>query len=358
MKKTIKMIGMACLVGALAFVGSSCKKNNTNNTSSIKLGLPTLEETSVDGERVYIEYSDLGNSTLWSRNDQVMYYNLKDDYTKSVRQVYTLYDGAGTSVAHFSGLPLGDVEEGAPGYFAFYPAEKVMNDDNDQFDNGIGPRNSQTFTVDSIQNYNANTMDPTSCVLAINGFAPEESFTFAHIFGFVRLKLKGAADKAVESISITDKSFSLTGKITVDLPAVNSVKLNRLVNMMHDATYTYDEINAQLLPYLYTDEDGLHYNSEPTGKTVKLECGGVQLNPDNYTDFYITLRPGSLGNGFVVTVKYTDGTQEVFRRCDPEAQEWGFDPAQTGHYVPGTTIPMFPRYFTVLPGTVLGIRLN
>ena len=47
MKKTIKMIGMACLVGALAFVGSSCKKNNTDNTSSIKLGLPTLEETSV-----------------------------------------------------------------------------------------------------------------------------------------------------------------------------------------------------------------------------------------------------------------------------------------------------------------------
>jgi hypothetical protein len=82
------------------------------------------------------------------------------------------------------------------------------------------------------------------------------------------------------------------------------------------------------------------------------------LNPDNYTDFYITLRPGSLSNGFVVTVKYTDGTQEVFRRCDPDAQEWGFDPAQTGHYVPGTNIAMFPRYFTVLPGTVLGIRLN
>ena len=72
MRKSIKMFGAMALVGALAFVGSSCKKNNTNNTSSIKLGLPTLEETSVDGERVYIEYSDLANSTLWSRGDQVM----------------------------------------------------------------------------------------------------------------------------------------------------------------------------------------------------------------------------------------------------------------------------------------------
>ena len=50
MKKTFKMIGMACLVGAFAFAGSSCKKNDTDTTSSFKVSLPAVEETTIGEE--------------------------------------------------------------------------------------------------------------------------------------------------------------------------------------------------------------------------------------------------------------------------------------------------------------------
>ena len=351
MKKTIKMIGMACLVGAFAFVGSSCKKNNTD-TTSIKLNLPALEEINVGSERAYIDYSD-GQKMKWSKDDQIMYYNLNSEPSRSIRQVYTLYNGAGTTAGYFSGLPLGDVQDPELGYFAFYPASKVV-------DHPLGPRNSQTFDVPEVQNYNYATMDPKSLVMAVKGFSPSESATFSHIFGFVRLRLKGT--QKVEWISITDNFFHLSGTATVDLPAVNSQRLSELVRMSANPVYSWEEYFAALEPYLYTEDDGLHYHAEGTGKTLTLNCGeeGVQLNPSEYTNFFITVRPGDLGKGFVVRVKYKDVTEPVeFQQFNPENPAWAYAPemGETGYWTEDH-LPKYPRGFSVQPRTVIGYRLN
>lgn len=350
MKKTIKMIGMACLVGAFAFVGSSCKKNNTD-TTSIKLSLPAIEEINIGEERAYIDYGD-GQKMKWSKDDAIMYYNLNSDPERSIRQEYTLYAGAGTTLGYFNGLPLGDVQDPNLGYFAFYPAEKVR-------DYPLGERNSQTFDVPTEQNYNYETMDPKSLVMAVKGFSPSESATFAHIFGFVRIRIKGT--QKVEWVSITDNYFELSGTATIDIPAVDPERLSNLVQMSANPAYSWEQYFAALDPYLHTEDDGLHYHAVGTGKTLTLNCGdGVQLNPNEYTNFFITVRPGALGKGFVVKVKYEGVDEPVeYQQFNPENEAWAYAPemGEHGYWTPNH-LPKYPRGFSVQPRTVIGYRLN
>lgn len=352
MKKTFKMIGMACLLGAFAFVGSSCKKNNTD-TTSFKVNLPSVEETTIGEDRAYIDWAD-GRYMKWSREDKVMFYNLNgSDYTKSIRNVYSLYEGAGETHAHFSGGVMGDEQD--PGYFAFYPAEKVEN-------YPIGPRNSQTFDVPAVQHYNKGTMDATSLVMAAKEWAPTDDVTFKHIFGFIKVRIQADADKnwnKVEWISVTDKTFNLTGDVTIDLPGVDSEELDRLINLCYNRPDLdfYSVYMAQLNSYL----SSINYHANGTGKTITLICDEpVQLGPDPnnpenpYTDFFITLRPGALATGFTVTVKF-EGVAEphVFTQFDPDATDWAY-----GTYMYAPNVPRYPRQFTIKPGYSMGTRVN
>jgi hypothetical protein len=328
------MLGMACLLGAFAFVGSSCKKNT--ETNSIKVGLPTVEETNIDGDRAYIDFND-GNKMKWSKDDQIMFYNLNSDYTKSIRNPYVIFNGVGTIDGDFEGESMGAAQD--LGYYAFYPAEKVEN-------YPIGPRNSQTFEVPAEQQYNVGTMDATSLVMAVKGHSPFEHFSMSHIFGFIKLRLKGT--QKVEWISVTDNEFNLSGTITIDLPAVNANTLQALINKCANYQISWESYAAELDTYLH-GEGGLNYSSEPTGQTMTLYCDDpVQLNASNYTDFFITLRPGSLCKGFVVTVKY-QGVEEpvVYNKFNPGAAEWAY-----GAY------PQYPRGFAIRPGNIMGAKVN
>lgn len=349
MKKTFKMVGMACLVGAFAFLGSSCKKNNTD-TTSIKVTLPAVEEMNIGEERAYINWED-GRHMMWSRDDMFMFYNLNSDYTKSIRNIYTLYEGADTQTAHFSGGVMGDEQD--LGYFCFYPAQKVM-------DHPIGPRNSQTFDVPAEQHYNPRTMDPTSLVMAVKGKAPSDDFTFLQIFGFLKVRIQAEAGRdRVEWVSVTDKSFNLTGDITVDIPAVDPGTLEELIGRCANPNVAWNDYMTQLNTYLHE----MNYSSNPTGKTVTLICDEpVQLGPDPndpnnpYTDFFITLRPGALANGFVVTVKY-EGVDEpvVYDQYDPESSHWYLNlPTQVDAY--GNYL--YPRKFCIRPSYSIGARIN
>ena len=339
MKKTVKMIGMACLVGAFAFAGSSCKKNNNNNTS-INVNMPRVEVSSVDGDRAYIDYFD-GNIMKWSEDDQVMFYNLNSDYTKSVRNIYTIYDGVGTTGGYFNGGNMGAAQN--VGYYAFYPASMVVN-------HNIGSGNSQTFEVPASQNYNVNSMDPTSLVMAVKGFAPTEDFNLKHIFGFVNLRLKGT--KCVDKIIITDNAFNLNGNITLDIPSITSTTagtLETICDGLADYNVDYEMVWAQFNQML-TD---MNYTSEPGDKTMTLDCSGVygvDLYPDNYTNFIFTLRPGALHQGFRVKVEYTDGSSDIFDKYNYGTQAY--------EDVFGSEQSDFPRGFCVKPGYLMNYNVN
>lgn len=273
MKKTVKMIGMACLLGAFAFAGSSCKKNN-NETTSVKVNLPVVAETTVDGEKAYIDYS-AGNVMKWSAGDQIMVYNLDEaDYTQSEAEVYTLYNGAETQVADFRGKNLSAMKDS---YYIFYPASKVVN-------YPLGPNNTQTFEVPAEQTYNGETMDPTSLVMAYKNTALN-NFNLDHIFGFIDLRMKGT--KSVQSIELVDNAFNLTGNVSLELPMVNTTNLLDL-QAACTGTGTWEAYQATMISTL----QAMGYTSEPTGKSITLNCGGVQLNNNTPTHFIISLRPG------------------------------------------------------------------
>lgn len=336
MKKTFKMIGMACLVGAFAFVGSSCKKNNTD-TTSIKANMPALEENYIDGDRAYIDFND-GNKMKWSEGDQIAIYNLAENYTQSVRNIYTLISGANTTEGHFSGGVMGDLNEGFDGYYAFYPASMVVN-------HPIGPRNSQTFDIPATQNYHYNCMDPTSLVMTVKGEGIMDHFRMKHIFGFADFKLKGT--KKVKRIVVTDNQFPLNGDVTADLPCFTHEFYFRLKNgILEMADYRCDysmamaSLNAMLQQFNYMGYAG--------GYTMTLECGdGVQLNPNTYTKFIMTLCPGALCQGFSVTVYYTDNTSVTFNKFNPNHADYGYASNQA-----------LPRAFCTKPGTINHFSLN
>jgi hypothetical protein len=309
MKKTFRVLGMACLVGAFAFLGSSCNKE-TETTSSVQASLPVVEEAGTFGEglRAYIDYHD-GNKMKWSEGDAVMIYNLadNDNWEQSKREVYTLVAGAGTTQGGFMGQPLG--ERLSEGFRVFYPASKVVN-------HPLGERNSQTFDVPATQTYAYDCMDPTSLVMACKPLADvmeadHASFQMQHIFGFANIRiadLRAGGPKKVKSVKIEDCFYNLNGNITADLPGVDSGVLSGLIDACAGAATddAFDTYMSNLVNYLHT----VNYTSEPGDHTMTLNCpGGVQLKNDAYTNFIFSLRPGALSRGFDILITFTDGEE-------------------------------------------------
>lgn len=347
MKKTFRMIGMACLVGAFAFVGSSCKKEKTEVTS-FRVSMPAVEEASIGGDRAYIDVNN-GNKMKWYRDDQVVFYNLAEDYTHSVRNVYTLTSGANTPDGYFTGDVMGELNEGFDGYYGFYPASKVVN-------HPIGPRNSQTFDVPNKQVIQAIPgdilMDPQSLVMALKGEGIMTSGTFRHIFGFAGLKLKGT--RAVDKIVVEDNEFPLSGNVTLDIPYITdntAVVLDDRCGELANSAYNYGNV----LRNIHQMCDEMNYSAQSTGNTMTLECGGVQLNPNTPTRFIMTLRPGALHHGFTVTVYYTEGEPDVFHKFDYEHADWGFTPIDDQHPL---NDQVCPRAFCIKPNTITNFSLN
>jgi hypothetical protein len=339
MKKTVKMIGMAFLLGAFAFVGSSCKKNNSD-TTSIKVTMPGVEVVNNEDDRAYIDFNTAGNPMIWSKDDEVMFYNLNTDYTKSVRNVFTIHEGIGSTSGYFVGGVMGEAMD--LGFYGFYPASKVVH-------HPLQEGNSQTFDVPGTQNYVENQMDPTSLVMACQGQAPVDGFNLHQIFGFANIKLRG--DRIVKSVVITDRKSNLNGNITLDLPYItdgNAEVLNNRCNELANSSTTYETVWGHIEDMLRD----MNYSSVPAetdGKSMKLDCGeGVQLDPTNYTNFVITLRPGALHQGFTITVNYTEGEPDVITKYNPDAEDYAYANGD------GTR----PRIFCVKPGTVRNYKAN
>lgn len=328
MKKVVRMFGMACLMGVFAFCGSSCKKNE-QKVSSVSINMPAVEESFIETEKAYIDYSD-GNKMKWSEGDQVVVYNLMNDYTQSEKVVYTLSNGAGTTAANF--VSEGEVSETTEeGFFVFYPASKVEN-------HPLGARNSQTFDVPATQTYTAGSMDPTSLVMACKVNDPHAGFNMKHIFGFANIRMKGT--QTVKSVKIIDNTFNLNGNITADIPGVDETQLSTLISECAGASTTaaFDTYMSNLRAYLQT----VNYTSEPGDKTMTLVCPteGVTLNTSSWTHFIITLRPGALAKGFTIEIELANGDTKTITK-----------------YV-ANTANFTTNQFCIQPGRLINFNIN
>lgn len=298
-----------CMVAGFALIISSCKKKD--DVTEMSISVPAFEEE-VDG-RAYIDIND--NKFKWNANDEVVIYNLdnKDGGNQSERAIYrTTANAEGQTLATFS-YNRGDVLSAKKyGYFVFYPATKI----NEQ--NALDGDNYETFTVDNLQNYTvvngAPTTDPAGMAMACDLANLNGTFTLKHIFGNLRLKLKGTGK--VTSIVVEDSRFNLSGSASMKLHNVKMEKFSSLQNVFINTDDPYGDyaFKTAWAEYMGPGQsgEGLNYSTQGGGKTMTLDCGeGVQLNNSSETHFFIGLRPGALKYGFKVYV-YVDGNDTPY----------------------------------------------
>lgn len=287
------------MAGSFALLLGSCKKDNT--TVSVNAGLPQLEEE-LDG-RAYVDIT-ANNAIKWNANDQIVIFNLDNTNGTSERGIYqTDANAEGKTTAHFdyaSGDQLGAKKNG---YFVFYPTDKVDNV-------ALGVDNYQSFTVSPTQTYtlspsNNPTVDPagmaTACTLNDLG----GSFNLKHIFGVLKLRLKGTGN--VTSIVVEDKRFNLSGTVSMKLHAVD---MDRFTTLQNYFIGTNDPDNNPTFMNAWNSyKTDLNYSAQGTGKTITLNCPNVALNTSTETLFFIGLRPGALKYGYKIYV-YTEGASQ------------------------------------------------
>lgn len=309
MKKVMRMMGLACMAGLLAF--TSCKKNE--DTAAANVIMPPMSGVSMDGERAYI---DEEMHFLWHEKDYIYVYNLSDVYTESVVNVFENTSGEGP-VATFHGT-----EMGAPktyNYRYFYPINMVSGDPDE-----LADENRQTFTVDEVQQFEgyeapghpASAVDVDQMAMTINTDDLNAYAQLKHIFGMADIRLGGKSGKEVhvQSITINDNAYNLWGTASLKLHEVDMDILTSLLNEYKAGSTNFANDYATYV----INTLGWEPNNDG-GQSIILDCtvgdpDGVELPTGfkQYQDFFFMLRPLALSQGFTFDVEYTvDGTPKT-----------------------------------------------
>lgn len=297
-----KLFFTMCMMGGFAVIFGSCKKNDDSATVSVNL--PAFEEEA-DG-KAYIDVNN-GNSFKWNANDQIVIYNLDNQNgNNSEKAIYqTTANAEGRASATFS-YASGDVLSAKKyGYFVFYPVEKVS-------ENKLNEINYETFTVSNTQQYtmvgNNTTIAPEGMAMACDLQSLSSSFTLQHIFGALRLKIKGTG--TVNRIEVIDENLNLSGTVGMKLHEVTMAKFTSLQNAY--LAGGNDPFNNPNFMSVWNElKEDLSYSSQGDGKMMTLDMGdGVALKGSNTeTSFYIGLRPGALKYGYTLKL-YLNGQSD------------------------------------------------
>lgn len=323
MKKTYRMLCMMGMAAVLAFMSSSCKKNEQN--SEITIMVPAFEEVMGDpseASRAYIDFTDQ-NKFKWNAYDEVMVYNI--DATEGTNTKKAIYrakanaeDKETTKLYFYDGTQPGTKMDH---FFIFYPTCKIVNGTA-----GLDKDNFETFEAPAIQNYTLEsrtndagvtiefpTLDHESMAMACEVNKLTQAFTLKHIFGAMRIRLFGVEGTMVDKIEVIDNDFQLTGTVAMKLHEVNMETFQGLGSL---ESYNLANLaNGTFLEAWNTYRTQLGYFPQPTGKTLTLNCitaerpNGVELNTLAETNFYLSLRPGALINGFTIKVYYNGNAE-------------------------------------------------
>ena len=313
MKKILKSV---CMIAVIALAFTSCKKDDQEQVG-IRITGSTEAFVDVPGEdRAYI--LPTGGDTQFEKDDQIMVYNVNIE--ESTRTNYGIYwtNKAGHTVPwrYSSGTVINhnNLEDL---FLAFYPAEIV---NNGRLWDG---QNEAMFELVDHQTYrkvNGKVLLPKKTL----GMAGKEEIAeivdeidvqFRNIMGAMVINLKSASSKTVESIVYEDNMLNVTGRVHLKLHEVDPDVLLDLLNNYNPNDPTYlASLNEYIQRSGYYVDDA---NVAMKGKVITLDCGeGVQLNPNSFQTFMITLRPLAGFGGFKLYVNFTDGTQALFDGSD------------------------------------------
>lgn len=304
----------------------SCKKKEDRAEYAVNFGETYGFQAgpSLDGSKAYFDPNDVFNFK-WNVGDEVVIYNLAQDYTQSTCEVFSAMNSGHESM--FMGKPVGARKD--IGYFVFYNAEKAHRD--------LKELNTETFEVKRTQTYDpACYADPTALVAACTtGETNGEPSTFnvQHIFGYLNVGIGGLSQNVtVDSIVVTDNQWNLTGQLDLRLPEVNTAQFSTLLDMLENGSDEEAYINA-LNTYLHTLGYHAHGNQS---KSIKLDCGGTAVPYLNWQYFFISLRPGALYKGFSVDVYLTGNDNNHLHIDVPASKNWLIKPAYFRNLYVGT----------------------
>ena len=318
MKKMNKLFFTMCMVGGFAVLFGSCKKND--ETPSANINLPAFEEE-IDG-RAYIDFNN-GNKFKWNGGDQVVIYNLDDENgNNSEKAIYQNTAGAeGQTTARFSYLSGDQLSAKKYGYFVFYPVDKVDPSVK------LNENNYETFEVLATQNYtkvgSVVTLDPAGMAMAVDINNLGTTFSLKHIFGVLKLRIKG--EGTVTSIEVEDSRYNLSGTVGMKL---HEVKMATFTALQNNFIANADPDNyGPFINEWNNYRTLLGYTTQGGGKTMTLMCPeeGVALNSASETNFFIGLRPGALKYGFKVKVYLDQVGPVVFDFTGANTGDYNYD---------------------------------
>lgn len=316
MKKTYRLFCTMCMAGVLAFLATSCKKNDAIESKVIRIAMPEFTEEwgePDEADRAYIAFNSTSPWDFkWNAYDEIMVYNLDEaDGTNTRKALYVTDDSAeGAALASFqysAGAKLGRTK--IDHFFVFYPAGMVAN--------GTTPLdgdNREYFHVNRNQDFTEFTneaggrdvtVDPESFAMATELESVEDQFTLHHIFGICNINLRGVLGTVIDSVVVVDNEINLTGDMSLKLHVVNMATFSSIQEL-----YKLENLEGSFLAAWAAYRAELGVMSEPTGKSVAINChtadhNGVELQGTYYlAPFYIPMRPGALIKGFVINVYY------------------------------------------------------
>ena len=345
MKKVTRLFGAICMMGLLAFVSTSCKKNQENGEMTINVSVPGF---STEGDRAYITTDGL---FMWHENDYLRIYNLADEANASQSKT-AVYSKIGNSTgpwARFRGPSLGARK--LEGYRVFYPIEMVSGS-SQEIENNLKNENRQVFKVSDEQEFSSyniegvhhySMVDPKAMPMAVRQEKLTDNAVLDQMFGVASFSLQAAngENMVVDHIVLEDKFFNITGEVSVKLHKVDTARLNGVMRAyLNDYKgFTDAFVENVLAPEL--SWLGWYPTPGSTDKIITMDCvyehedgetkgETLGINPAK-TDFNFILRPLALSKGFTLTV-YLEGfnTPIVLDETDftigglPCNDEWGF----------------------------------
>ena len=348
MKKVTRIIGTVCMVGLLAFVSTSCKKNQENGEMTINVSIPGVE---TEGDRAYITNYGL---FMWHENDQVRVYNLdtEDNAVNSKTAVYTKIGNTSTAIARFRGPSVGLKK--AEGYRVIYPVNMIKGS-SDEVEQTLCNENRQIFDVSDRQYFHSydipgihhySRVDPEAMLMAMKLNKLTDEANLHHMFGVATFCLGAAVGTTVvvDSVVLEDKAFNLAGEVSAKLHRF-ALDDSQGLNYVWDQFFnTYQGFTPEFVQDVLTPELellGWDPDESTLGKSITMDCiyehedgelKGVTLGEQpEMTNFNFMLRPLALSQGFTLTI-YLEGYNEPIVLDDtdftyggfPCNEQWGF----------------------------------
>jgi hypothetical protein len=307
-----KIIYGVCMLGLVALVATSCKKNE-EKADSFAASFGTLEAVSIDeDDRAYID--PVTSKTFWEAEDKIKIFNFENG-----RSAIYQTEANGVNVAPFVNNgeygPIGY----APYYYAFYPADMAR----ELFDGTY-----QEFTLDATQIVHPLGNATTGYTYGYKSIPQAAKSTierpnyFQHkiIFGIARFKMRcgqnpyvnpTAVDptRYVQRIRVTDNYFNLHGTVRMKPNMIDPDELSDMMDLLKNNGVNDPVYRAKWQSYVI---DELGYSANGAGKTIEYDYTllnggkGVLLSNAYNADLWVCLRPGAFVNGFTIEVDILD----------------------------------------------------